>query len=74
MNVRSEPSRSDIITTFRCTYNGEEIFRADRSDAAESGNQSQNGGNQATRLAELQKQIVVATWKLQRDKQGPPKK
>jgi len=52
----------------------EEIFRADQSGAAESGNQSQSGGNQATKLAELQKQIVVATWKLQRDKQGPPKK
>jgi hypothetical protein len=54
----------------------EEIFRADQSDAAESGNQNQQqqgGGNQNTRLAELQKQIVIATWKLQRDKQGPPK-
>jgi hypothetical protein len=55
----------------------EEIFRADQSDAAENGNQNQQqqgGGNQNTRLAELQKQIVIATWKLQRDKQGPPKK
>jgi len=58
----------------------EEIFRADQSDAAESQNQNQRqqqqqgGGNQQTRLAELQKQIVIATWKLQRDKQGPPKK
>jgi hypothetical protein len=53
----------------------EEIFRADQSGAAESGNQGQpNGGNQATKLAELQKEIVVATWKLQRDQQGPPKK
>jgi hypothetical protein len=55
----------------------EEIFRADQSGAAESGNQNQQqqqqgGGNQNTRLAELQKQIVIATWKLQRDKQGPP--
>jgi hypothetical protein len=54
----------------------EEIYRADQSGQAESGGQNQNqqGGNQNTRLAELQKQIVVATWKLQRDKQGPPKK
>ena len=53
----------------------EEIFRADQSGESESGqSQSQGGGNQATKLAELQKQIVVATWKLQRDKQGPPKK
>jgi hypothetical protein len=53
----------------------EEVFRADQSGAAESGNQNQQqqgGGNQNTRLAELQKQIVIATWKLQRDKQGPP--
>ena len=59
----------------------EQIFRADQSDAEQSGNrqnqnqgQQQGGGNQNTRLAELQKQIVIATWKLQRDKQGPPKK
>jgi len=56
----------------------EEVFRADQSDAAESPSQNQGqpqgGGNQQTRLAELQKQIVIATWKLQRDKQGPPKK
>jgi hypothetical protein len=52
----------------------EEIYRADQSGQAESGEQNQQGGNQNTRLAELQKQIVVATWKLQRDKQGPPKK
>ena len=34
--------------------------------AGQQGNQG--GGNQNTRLAELQKQIVIATWKLQRDK------
>jgi len=43
----------------------EEIFRPDQSGAAENENQ---GGNQGVRLAELQKQIVMATWKLQRDK------
>jgi hypothetical protein len=51
----------------------EEIFRADQSGAAESqqGNQGGNQrGNQNTRLAELQKQIVIATWKLQREKAG----
>ena len=51
----------------------EEIFRADQSGASE--NQSQNqqgnqGGNQNVRLAELQKQIVIATWKLQQEKEG----
>jgi hypothetical protein len=51
----------------------EEIFRRDQSGAAENESQNQGGnqgGNQSTRLAELHKQIVIATWKLQRDKQG----
>ncbi len=58
----------------------DEIFRADQSGESESGqNQRQQGqqgggGNQNTRLAELQKEIVIATWKLQRDQHGPPKK
>jgi hypothetical protein len=43
----------------------EEIFRPDQSGGAESGNQN---GDPGMRLAELQKQIVAATWKLQRDK------
>src|SRR6185436_2551204 len=49
----------------------EEIFRRDQSGESESG-QQQGGqqGNQNTKLAELQKDIVIATWKLQRDKQG----
>jgi hypothetical protein len=46
----------------------EEIFRADQSGAAESGGNQGQGGSPATKLAELQKQIVIATWKLQRDK------
>ncbi len=49
----------------------EEIFRADQSGASESQQESQSesqGGNQGGKLAELQKQIVIATWKLQRDK------
>jgi hypothetical protein len=55
----------------------EEIFRQDQSGASENQNQQRNqnqqgnqGGNQNTRLSELQKQIVIATWKLQRDKQN----
>jgi hypothetical protein len=67
---------SDMFFAEVCPF--EEIFRADQSGEAESGNrnqqQQQGGGNQQTKLAELQKQIVIATWKLQRDKQGPPKK
>jgi hypothetical protein len=56
----------------------EEIFRQDQSGESENQNQQRNqnqqgnqgGGNQNTKLAELQKQIVIATWKLQRDKQN----
>jgi hypothetical protein len=54
----------------------DEIFRADQSGG--SGNQEQSqggdqGGNQGTRLAELQKQILIATWKLQQEKNGAPR-
>jgi hypothetical protein len=48
----------------------EEIFRADQSGAGgqnSSQNANQGGGNQSVRLADLQKQIVSATWKLQRE-------
>jgi len=45
----------------------EEIFRRDQSGGGEGGEPGQQG-NQTTKLAELQKQIVIATWKLQREK------
>jgi hypothetical protein len=45
----------------------EEIFRADESGASES-----QQGNQDVRLAELQKQIVIATWNIQREKTAQP--
>jgi len=51
----------------------EEIFRNDQSGESENQNQNQGGqggGNQRTRLADLQKQIVIATWKLQQEKEG----
>ncbi|MGA2247996.1 MAG: hypothetical protein ABSH48_23665 [Verrucomicrobiota bacterium] len=47
----------------------DEIFRADQSGASENQNRSQ-GGNQATQLADLEKQIVIATWKLHQEKEG----
>jgi hypothetical protein len=50
----------------------EEVYRPDQSGENESGNQGQQQ-NQNTRLAEMQKEIVIATWKLQRDKPGMPK-
>lgn len=45
----------------------EEIFRPDQSGAAggENGGQQGNGG---TQLAQLQKEIMIATWKLQQEK------
>jgi hypothetical protein len=75
----------EVRRTFSDMYFAEvrpfdEIFRADQSGESEnSQNQRQQGqqgggGNQNTRLAELQKEIVIATWKLQRDKYTAPKK
>jgi hypothetical protein len=49
----------------------EEIYRADQSGSPSGGSQGgSQGGNERVRLAELQKQIVVATWNLQREKTG----
>jgi hypothetical protein len=51
----------------------EEIFRADQSGGGGGGNQNQGGqagGNERVKLADLQKEIVVATWNLQREKTG----
>jgi len=50
----------------------EEVFRPDQSGSGENGGQSggQGSGDERVRLAELQKQIVVATWNLQRNKTG----
>lgn len=43
----------------------EEIFREGQSLEGQGGQQQQQGG-EATKLAELQKQIINATWKVQR--------
>jgi hypothetical protein len=58
----------------------EQVFRADQSGASESQQRNQNqnqnggrGGNQSPRLAERQKQIVIATWKLQQPGAVAPK-
>jgi hypothetical protein len=74
----------EVRRTFSDMYFAEvrpfdEIFRADQSGESENGQNQrqpgqQGGGNQNTRLAELQKEIVIATWKLQRDQHGPSKK
>ena len=46
----------------------EEVFRPDQSGSMEGENQegNQGGGNERVRLTDLQKQIVIATWNLQR--------
>jgi hypothetical protein len=48
----------------------DEIFRADQSGMAggENGGQGGQPGNRGPELAELQKEIIIATWKLQREK------
>lgn len=47
----------------------DEIFRQDQSGSAEGEGGSQGGGGNArVKLAQLQKQIVVATWNLEREK------
>ena len=46
----------------------EEIFRRDQSGGGGEGGEPGQQGDETTRLAELQKQIVIATWKLQREK------
>jgi hypothetical protein len=56
----------------------EEVFRADQSGMSESQQRGQNqsggqGGNQSPRLAELEKEIVIATWKLQQTGAVAPK-
>ncbi len=51
----------------------DEIFRADQSGSSGSQNENQGqgqGSSQSTRLTELQKQIVIATWKIQRERGG----
>jgi hypothetical protein len=48
----------------------EEIFRPDQSGSAgnESGGQGGQQGDRGTQLAQMQKDIIIATWKLQQEK------
>jgi hypothetical protein len=51
----------------------EEIFRQGQPQESDSSSQQQQGeqqGNQSAKLAELQKQIINATWKLQRQEKS----
>jgi hypothetical protein len=57
----------------------EEVFREGQGQAGgeaqnqAGGNQSGGQGNQTARLADLQKQIISATWRLQRENSGSSK-
>jgi hypothetical protein len=46
----------------------DEIFREDQSGGGGGGGQQQGGQSESQKLAALQKQIMSATWKLQREK------
>jgi hypothetical protein len=71
-----EPRRTFTDMFFAEVRPFEEIFRADQSgedgggQEQGQGEQGGGGGNESTRLTELQKQIVIATWKIQREKRG----
>jgi hypothetical protein len=47
----------------------EEIFRPDQAGSAGNDGGGQQG-NRGTQLAETQKEIIIATWKLQQEKIG----
>ena len=76
-----EPRRSFSDIYFAEVRPFEEIFRQDPSGASERESRDQNPnqgasqgqGNNNPRLAELQKDIVVATWKLQQARAAPKK-
>jgi hypothetical protein len=51
----------------------EESFRAGQPEASSSGEgEGQQQGNAADELAQMQKEIVIATWKLRQQKPPPP--
>ncbi len=54
----------------------EEAFRAGQPDSAGASGQGegQQEGNKADELAQMQKEIVIATWKLRREKTPPASK
>jgi hypothetical protein len=46
----------------------EQLFRADQSGSSDTQSQGEGQGNQGVKLAEMQKEIVIATWKLEQGK------
>jgi len=68
-----QPRRTTSDMYFAEVRPFEEIFREDQGQAAnqqQPQQPGQQGQNQAERLAELQKQIITATWNLQRRETG----
>lgn len=62
-----QPRRSQSDMYFAEVRPFEEIFRASNSDSSSSSQQQQQQqNNPATKLLELQKEIVTATWNIQR--------
>ncbi len=49
----------------------DEIFRERQNQGGDEEGEPQQGGQRGRRLAELQKQIISATWKLRRDGERP---
>lgn len=69
-----QPRRTTSDLYFAEVRPFEEIFREGQGNESQSAEQQSNQqqdqpGNPSGRLAELQKQIISATWKLQRDRQ-----
>ena len=60
----TQPRRTETDMFFAEVRPFEEIYR--RGDGAEGQGGQQGGGSEATKLAELQKQIISATWNLKR--------
>jgi hypothetical protein len=50
----------------------EEIFRQGQAPSGSGSEEGQSEGSESMRLAEIQKQIISATWKLQREHAGQP--
>src|SRR4030095_7432240 len=66
-----KPRRTSSDMFFAEVRPFEEIFREEQASQSES-QQQQQSENESTKLAELQKQIINATWKLQRQENGAP--
>ncbi len=73
-----QPRRTSSDMFFAKVRPFEEIFRegqsADSASEQQQQEQGQGQGNQSAKLAELQKQIINATWKVQRQESSPARR